>query len=290
VKVAIFGVSGQLGRDVAAALSDVDAVPLDHARVDVRDAPATMGAIRTLRPDWVINCAAMTHVDRCETEALAAFEANALGAANVARAAHAAGARLLQVSTDYVFDGARPGAYAESDPPHPINIYGMSKLAGEWAALAECASACVVRSSGLYGLNPCRGKGGNFVETMLARAASGPLRIVSDEVLAPTFTEDLAHRMREMIDRDAPPGVYHATSAGSCSWFEFAQEIVRLSGAGAKVEPIRAAEWKAAARRPANSVLENRAFAALGFGAMPHWRDALARYLRQRAGAPAGGS
>jgi dTDP-4-dehydrorhamnose reductase len=290
VKIAIFGASGQLGRDVAAALSDIDAVPLDHARVDIRDAAAVMSATRSAGPAWVINCAAMTHVDRCETEALAAFETNALGAAHVARAADACGARLLHVSTDYVFDGARAGAYAESDPPRPINIYGMSKLAGEWAARAECARVCVVRSSGLYGLHPCRGKGGNFVETMLARAATGPLRVVSDEVLAPTFTEDLAHRIKEMIDRDAPPGLYHATNAGACSWFEFAQEIVRFSGAGATVEPIRAAEWKAAARRPANSVLENRALAALGFDAMPHWRDALARYLRQRAGAPAGGS
>jgi dTDP-4-dehydrorhamnose reductase len=289
VKVAIFGVSGQLGRDVAAALSDHEVVSVEHARADVRDAASVMDAVRAARPAWVVNCAAMTHVDRCETEVLAAFEANGLGAANVARAARDHGARLIQISTDYVFDGARPGAYTETDAPRPINVYGMSKLAGEWAARAECPASCIVRSSGLYGLNPCRGKGSNFVETMLARAGAAPLRVVSDEVLAPTFTADLARVIRVLIDRDAPAGAYHATNAGSCSWFEFAKEIFRRAGKDARVEPIRAAEWKAAARRPANSVLENRALAALGVDAMPDWRDALARYLALRAGAPARG-
>lgn len=289
MKIAIFGVSGQLGRDVAASMPGHDVVSIDHARADIRDAASVVQAVRATRPDWVINCAAMTHVDRCETEVLPAFDVNALGAANVALGAAASGARVLHLSTDYVFDGTTLRAYHEADPPRPINVYGMSKLSGEWAVRAENARACVVRSSGLYGHHVCRGKGTNFVETMLTRAATGTLRVVSDETLTPTFTEDLARRIAAMIGRGVAPGVYHATNAGACSWFEFAQEIVRLAGMDTHVEPIRAADWKAAARRPANSVLENRALASLGFDPMPDWRDALARYMKQRADAPARG-
>jgi dTDP-4-dehydrorhamnose reductase len=286
VKIAIFGVSGQLGRDVSAALSAHDVVGVEHARADIRDASAVVDALEDERPDWVVNCAAMTHVDRCETEVMPALEINALGAGHVARAAHAVGARLIHVSTDYVFDGRNPGAYREDDPPRPINVYGMSKLAGEWGARSECPATRVVRSSGLYGHHACRGKGTNFVETMMARAEKGPLRVVSDERLTPTFTEDLARRIAAMIERAAPPGVYHATNAGACTWYEFAREIFRTAGMQVEVEPMRAADWKAAARRPANSVLEDRSLAALGFEPMPDWRDALARYLARRPGAP----
>jgi dTDP-4-dehydrorhamnose reductase len=226
----------------------------------------------------------MTHVDRCETEALPAFEANALGARNVAHAATAIGARLLHISTDYVFDGEKADAYVEDDPPRPINVYGASKLSGEWAVAAEHARHMIVRTSGLYGLHPCLGKGRNFVEAILARAASGePLRVVNDEVLTPTFAADLAAQVRVLIERDAPAGTYHATNDGACSWHEFAVEIVRLAGLDVRVEPIRADAWKSAARRPRNSVLENRSLSALGMDVMPDWRDALARYMKQRA-------
>ena len=164
----------------------------------------------------------------------------------------------------------------------------MSKLAGEWGVRADGALHVIVRTSGLYGLNPCRGKGGNFVEAMLSRAGAGAsLRVVSDEVLTPTFTEDLAAQLRVVIERDAPPGVYHATNAGACSWFEFAREIFGLSKLDVPVEPIRAEEWGSPARRPRYSVLENRALAALGIAVMPEWRDALSRYLARRA-RPAG--
>jgi dTDP-4-dehydrorhamnose reductase len=280
MKVAIFGVAGQLGRDVASALSAHSIVAVDHARADVRDASAVTTVVRDASPAWVINCAAMTHVDGCEADALAACDANALGAGNVARAATAAGARLVHISTDYVFDGAKRTPYLEDDTPYPVNVYGFSKLAGEWAVRADGPRHVIVRTSGLYGAHPCRGKGGNFVETMLARArAGGVLRVVADEVLTPTFTADLAAQIRLLIERDAPAGVYHATNAGACSWFEFAQEIVRLVGLGAPVEPIGAAEWKSPARRPSYSVLDNHALASLEMDVMPDWHDALRRYL-----------
>jgi dTDP-4-dehydrorhamnose reductase len=228
----------------------------------------------------------MTHVDGCENDPLAAFETNAVGARTIARACAAHGARMLHISTDYVYDGAKGSAYVETDLPRPINAYGISKLAGECFARYECEGAVVVRTSGLYGVHVCRGKGSNFVETMLARAGSGaPMSVVEDERLTPTFTADLAAQIRSMIEAAAAPGVYHATNAGGCSWHEFTVELLRLAGVRAGVKPIRAAEWKSPTRRPANSILENRALQALGLDIMPDWRDALARYLAVRAAA-----
>jgi dTDP-4-dehydrorhamnose reductase len=141
----------------------------------------------------------------------------------------------------------------------------------------------IVRSSGLYGLYPCSGKGTSFAETVLSRARQGqPLRVVSDERLTPTFTEDLAAQMRLVIEQGVPAGVYHATNSGACSWYEFAVELLRQAGVSGSVTPIPASEWKSPTRRPANSVLENRALAALGLDRMPEWHDALARYLAAR--------
>src|SRR5262249_43996281 len=160
--------------------------------------------------------------------ALAAFEANAGGAGNVARAAEIAGARVVHISTDYVFDGEKRSPYLETDFPRPLNIYGSSKLAGEWAVRSAGVHHVILRASGLYGLNACRGKGTNFVETMIKRAQSGAAtRVVSDEVLTPTFSVDLAHQIRVIVENGTPAGVLHATNRGQCSWFEFAREIFR---------------------------------------------------------------
>src|SRR5262245_21254568 len=222
----------------------------------------------------------MTHVDRCETEPLQAFEINAVVAYHIARAAAETGARVVHVSTDYVFDGKKESPYVEEDTPRPITAYGASKPAGEWFVQSANDENVIVRSSGLYGLYKCSGKGTSFAETVLTRARQGqPLRIVSDERLTPTFTEDLAAQMRLMIEQGVPAGVYHATNAGACSWYEFAVELLRLAGVNGDVSPIPASEWKSPTRRPANSVLENRALAALHIDRMPDWRDALARYV-----------
>jgi len=283
MKVAIFGISGQLGSDVAAALSSHQVIPVEHTRADIRDAAAVMTAVSDAKPEWVINCAAMTHVERCESEALAAFEINAGGTRNIARAAGAVGARMLHISTDYVFDGEKRSPYIEDDFPRPLNLYGSSKLAGEWAVRAEGSAHVVLRTSGLYGLNACRGKGTNFVETMIKRAQSGaPTRVVRDEVLTPTFSVDLAGQIRTIVEEKTPGGVYHATNAGACSWFEFAREIFRHAGAADAPGSVTAREWNSPVRRPAYSVLENRALASLGIDRMPEWRDALSRYMSER--------
>lgn len=283
MKIAIFGVSGQLGRDVALSLAAHEVEGVDHARADIRDADGVARLVGELTPDWAINCAAMTNVDGCEQNPLAAFEINALGARYIARACAAHGVRLIHVSTDYVFDGGKGSAYVETDRATPINAYGISKYAGECFARYECDDSVVLRTSGLYGLHPCRGKSGNFVETMLARAAAGgPLRVVADERLTPTFTVDLAAQIRTMIDAAVPAGVYHATNGGECSWHEFTVALMRLAGVTIEVNPIRASDWKSPTRRPANSALENRALQSLGIDTMPHWQDALARYLALR--------
>jgi dTDP-4-dehydrorhamnose reductase len=290
MRIAVFGSDGQLGTDLVAALDGHDVIPFVEpgraggAEVDVTSIEVVEAAISREKPDWVVNTAAMTNVDACETQVEAAVTVNGIGARNVAETCTASGAKLLHIGTDYVFDGAKDGPYVESDPPHPINVYGMSKLMGEWYVQSECESHWIVRTSGLYGTAPCVGKGGaNFVETMLRLAGErDSLTVVDDERLTPTFTEDLSRQLLTIIEHDPPPGVYHATNGGSCSWFEFAREIFRVGGVDVGLEPISAAQWKATAKRPANSVLENAALAAAGCDVMPDWHDALARYLGKR--------
>lgn len=283
MKVLVFGAAGQLGTDLMAALSAHNASAAGHDRADVADAGEVDRLVAAERPDWVINAAAMTGVDGCEDDVTGALAVNAVGARNVARAAARTGARLVQVSTDYVFDGAKGAPYVENDVTRPLNVYGTSKLLGEWWVADACESAYIVRTSGLYGTAACRGKGTNFVETILRLADERDrLTVVADEVLTPTLAADLAEQIRRLVDDPPAPGVYHATNAGWCSWYEFAVEIVERAGASVDVEPIRSLEWGAPARRPAFSVLEDTALAAAGYPPMPDWHDALSRYLDAR--------
>lgn len=280
MKIAIFGVEGQLGRDLQAKLSEFNVIEMLYKSVDITDGDRVRSAVDGVTPDWIINAAAMTHVDRCETERDLAFAVNADGARHVARAAAAAGAKLVHISTDYVFDGEKASPYIETDTPRPINVYGESKLGGEKYVESECPHHYTVRTSGLYGRYECWGKGTNFVQTMLKLARDHTrLKVVNDEVLTPTYTEDLAVHIRSIIENEPPPGIYHATNEGRCSWFDFATEIFRLRNIPIEIEPIPAAEWGAPARRPAWSVLENGALEAAGLNGFTGWKDALERYL-----------
>jgi len=283
MRIAIFGIEGQLGRDLEIVFSDFDVKPMLYADVDVTDGGRVGDAVAGFKPDWVVNSAAMTHVDKCESEEKVAFEVNALGARHVAESAAAVGARLIHISTDYVFDGEKEKPYMESDIPRPINVYGETKLAGERFVETVCPQHFIVRTSGLYGTHECWGKGTNFVETIirLARERSG-LKVVRDEVLTPTFTEDLADHIRRLVVTPPDYGVYHATNEGQCSWFDFATEIFRQTATPIALEGITSMEWGAPARRPANSVLENAALKSAGLNAFPDWRDALERYLAKR--------
>jgi dTDP-4-dehydrorhamnose reductase len=234
-----------------------------------------------IQPDVVINTAAFHRVDECESRPMAAYLVNALGVRNVAEACKGLGATLVHFSTDYVFDGRQASPYTEGDVASPISSYGISKLAGEnYLRYVLPQEHLLVRSSGLYGFAGASGKGGNFVETMLRLAREGrPLRIVDDQVCAPTSTYDLAETLLALIERGGR-GTFHITNAGECSWYGFACEIFAMTGQSPLIEPISSQEYGAAARRPAYSVLANGRLAEMDLPQPRRWRDALADYLR----------
>ena len=284
MKLAIIGADGQLGCDVMLALHDLQPVPLTENEIDVTNKDRVASVLANIRPDCVINTAAFTDVDRCETEEKRAFAVNALGAKHVAESCDAIGATIVHISTDYVFNGRKNSPYRENDTPAPINIYGATKRSGEVYIQNACANHYIVRTSGLYGMAPCIGKGGkNFVDTMLGLAGErDSIAVVSDEVLSPTFTEDLAAQLRVFLDGSLPAGIYHATSEGSCSWFEFAKTIFEMAEIAVRLEETTSAKWGAPAKRPAFSVLENAKLLKHLKCTMPHWGDALQRYLKKK--------
>lgn len=284
MRIAIIGADGQLGCDIMLALRDEHPLALTEKEIDVTDKKQVTSVLSSIHPDFVVNTAAFTDVDRCESEEERAFAVNAQGAKHVAESCDAIGATLLHISTDYVFNGQKSKPYKENDTPAPINVYGATKRAGEVYVQTDCRNHYIVRTSGLYGTAPCIGKGGNnFVDTMLALSAERDrLKVVSDEVLTPTFTEDLAAQLRVFLDGSLPFGIYHATNEGACSWHDFAATIFEMADIRVQVEKIGSAEWGSPARRPAYSVLENAKLLKHRKCTMPHWGDALGRYLRKR--------
>ena len=239
---------------------------------DIRDENAVRDVIGRIRPEIIVNAAAYVDVEGCETDRERAFAVNAFGVRNLVET----GVRLVQISTDYVFDGMAARPYREDDRPDPINVYGESKLAGEVFAHGHL----IVRSSGLYGVAATRAKG-NFVRTMLRVGRErGEVSVVTDQVLAPTNTEDLARAVWQLVDAGAS-GIYHATNAGECSWNEFARAIFEVAGMHVAVNPIDTATLNYKARRPAYSVLDNTKLERDGVTPLRPWRDALASHLRQ---------
>jgi dTDP-4-dehydrorhamnose reductase len=280
----VIGSTGQLGSDLVEAFAAEDVRGLAHEDLDIRDPAAVEAVLGRLRPAIVVNTAAFHNVPRCETAPADAYAANAIAPRHLAHACTTLGARLVHVSTDYVFDGAKRAPYVETDCPNPLNVYGTSKLAGEYAVLNAGGPHQVVRSSGLYGVRPCRAKGGNFIDTMFRLAAErDEVRVVDDEVLTPTFTADLAAQIR-MLALDGPPGLYHATNQGSCSWFEFAQAIFALGRLQTPLRTTSVAEFASPVKRPFYSVLDNAALRSAGLDRMRPWRDALADYMGRRGG------
>lgn len=276
MRVVITGGKGQLGRALRQALTTCEVVSLDLPAFDLTDASCGQ-RILDAAPDVVIHAGAYTDVDGAEREPARAMAINAEGTARVAQAAEQAGARLLYISTDYVFDGRKTSPYEETDRPSPVNHYGRSKLAGEERALAGGTNVLVVRTAWLYG-----GEGKNFVKTILALADEQPLlRVVADQQGCPTRAEDLAGAMAALIGSEAQ-GILHVTNEGECSWYEFAQEIIALSGKPVKVEPITTDQAGRLAARPAYSVLSAERRRRLGIK-MPHWKEAVSGYLRRGA-------
>jgi dTDP-4-dehydrorhamnose reductase len=279
----VIGATGQLGSDLVRTFDRPgELVSLSTRDVDIRDAVRTRAVLAALRPTCVLNTAAYNLVDRAEEDGADAFALNAEAVGTLADICQASGARLVHFSTDYVFDGDKHMPYVETDPPRPISLYGESKLAGERLALERCERAVIFRVCGLFGLAGFQGKG-NFVETMLRLAREGrALRVVSDQVLCPSYTLDLARKVWQVLPKVAHP-VYHLTNAGQVSWYDFARRALELAGVSANITPVTAAEYGAKARRPAYSVLGHAHLAALGEDDLRPWELALAAYVAERS-------
>ncbi len=284
MKAAIVGASGQLGSDLVTELaaSGWQVCEWNLDRVDVTR-PETVGeAFAADAPQVVINTAAMHQVEQCEADPAQAFAVNAIGTRHLALEAARLGTLLVHISTDYVFDGEKQAPYLETDCPRPLNVYGVSKLAGEHFVSTLCPDHYVVRVSGLYGHHPCLAKGGlNFVELMRKLGRERPeVRVVDSEILTPTSTREVARQLLVMLEKRPPSGLYHATAEGSCSWHAFAAEIFRHTGATAKLSVAAPGEFPAKVPRPTYSVLENSSLKRAGLNVMRPWADALAEYLQ----------
>jgi dTDP-4-dehydrorhamnose reductase len=276
VRALITGGGGQLASDLQALLGD-DARSFTRAQLDIADPDSVSRAFAEVQPDVVLNCAAFHNVDVCETEPDRAWEVNVRAVRDLA----IRGARLVHFSTNYVFDGTREAPYGEDDRPNPRSIYALTKLAGEYAALAYGDGALVVRTGGLYGEHGSASKGGNFVTRMLARARErdASLKMVADQRLSPTFTADLAASVLEAVDAGAS-GIVHLTAGGACSWFHFTQAILEIAGLGdVPLEPVPTTIAPASPDRPLNGVLARPRADALGLTPLRPWRDALTDYM-----------
>ncbi len=294
--ILLIGANGQLGSDLRDALASHKVVAASRAQLhddrytciqlDISDIDGLRAAVATHAPKLVLNVSAFHRVDDIEKDATLALRINALAAQQLALICREADCALMQISTDYVFDGVKRAPYVEADLPNPLSAYGASKLAGELLIRAAWHKHFIIRTCGLYGAAGTSGKGGNFVNTMLrlAREAESaaqpkPIRVVGDQICTPTSTRDLAAQLTALIDSDAY-GLYHITNAGGCSWHEFANTIFELAGQRARAEFITSAQFGAAATRPPYSVLENAHLQKLGLDRMRHWREALEDYLR----------
>jgi dTDP-4-dehydrorhamnose reductase len=275
VRAVVVGSAGQLGRELVALLGRELVWAGDRGEIDAADAGAVSALLSRERPDVVFNAAAYNRVDAAESEPGAAFAVNAAAPHFLARAAGAAGAVLVHYSTDYVFDGTASRSYREDDPPRPLGVYGASKLAGEHLVAAAGSEHLVVRTSGVLGRGGSGQKGGSFVERIVAKARAGePLRVVADQVFAPTCAADLAQASIALVRADAR-GLFHVTNAGSCSWHELAVAALALAGLDVPVEPISTADLRLPARRPLYSVLSCAKYIDLGLPPLRHWREAL---------------
>lgn len=283
MKIAVIGADGQLGTDICKAIDKTnhELTRLTIADIDVADMGSVSRVLEELSPQLVINTAAFHHVEKCEEEVARAFEVNALGPRNLAKACNGIDAALMHISTDYVFDGSKKSPYIETDAPMPLNVYANTKLAGEYFVRATAKKYYILRVSGIYGKSPCLGKGGvNFVELMLKLSRERPeVRVVDDEVLTPTSTVEIAKQVVKMVESEARHGLYHVTAEGQCSWYEFAGEIFNITKPNIKFSKALPGEFAVKVNRPSYSVLENKFLKDQGINIMRHWKEGLRDYL-----------
>jgi len=283
-KVLVFGGGGQLGLELCREFQhrQWDVRWFERQQLDITDAERVEAEIGTSDPQIVINAAAYNQVDIAENEPLAAYLVNSLAVRNLAVACRQTGARLVHYSTDYVFDGTKGSPYVETDPPHPIGAYGVSKLAGELYAQAYLDDALIIRTSGVFGPGGMFTPRGNFVELMLRLAQqSKPIRVVRDFVASPTYAPAMAARTADMVEKNLQ-GVFHLGGGVAISWFDYAAMIFQLAGLSPALEPTSEKEHRTPARRPKFSALSNSKLEAAGIAPMPPLREALQEYLRAR--------
>ncbi len=287
MRVLLLGANGQLGSDILrverSRLDELEVFPLYRRDLDVASLDDIPKVLASREFDALINCTSYHKTDEAENHATEAFAINAHAPQRMAAVCKARGAMFVHLSTDYVFDGRSRKPYVETDAPSPVNVYGASKLLGENLVLREYAEGSLIaRVASLFGVAGSSGKGGNFVETMLRLAREkGEVRVVNDLRMSPTSTMDVARALLSLIHQRAAPGIYHIVNSGDATWFEFAQEIIHQAGIAARVVPITSQEYPALAARPAYSVLNNQKVAKL-IGLIPHWREALNRYLVEK--------
>jgi dTDP-4-dehydrorhamnose reductase len=280
MRIAIVGARGQLGAAVVEECrTDHEVAALTRADLDVADDGAVAAALDRVRPDAIVNCAAYNDVDGAEDQPIPALNVNALAVRALARAATGQGAALVHYSTDFVFDGDGCRPYTEQDQPNPRGVYAASKLLGEWFA-ADAPRAYVLRVESLFGRAAKGAPAKGSVATILKAIREGrEMRVFVDRTVSPTYVVDAAHATRQLLERGAPPGLYHCVNSGSCTWLELAREAARILGAEARLIPVTMSEMKLRAQRPQFCVLSNDKLRGVGIP-MPEWRDALARSIR----------
>ncbi len=277
MKVLVTGARGQLGHDVSRELDlrGINYVAADKNRLDITDSASADAVFSKELPDAVIHCAAYTCVDKAETNRGACEAVNVFGTSNIARLCQKHGAKMLYISSDYVYGDSGSAPLETDSPKNPVNFYGYTKLEGEKAA-ALCPRLFIVRISWVFGKNGC-----NFVKTMLKLSKDCPaVNVVSDQMGSPTYTKDISALLCDMIVTERY-GTYNASSEGVCSWAQFAQKILDLSGGCAKIVPVSTEEYESPAARQKNSVLSKKSLDDAGFKRLPHWEDALTRFYEQ---------
>jgi len=281
MKVLIIGSNGQLGSEINSQFSNrATVIGLTHSDIEIADPDSVKTTIEMNNPDIVINTAAYHNVPKCEENIGLTMRVNAAGALNLANVCADRKIKFVHISTDYIFDGLKGSPYVESDLPNPLNVYAVSKLAGEYFVQNYCERFYILRVSGIYGSVLCRAKGGNFVTTMLRAAKERELvRVVDDEILTPTPVSDIARNLWELIQQEAF-GVYHMTAEGKCSWYEFARVIFDQLKLKTPLEACKVDDFPMVVKRPTYSVLENQHLKSLGLDRMRPWREGLIEFLK----------
>jgi dTDP-4-dehydrorhamnose reductase len=280
MRIAVIGSDGQLGYDLCRVIGENNVIRLSHADIEVTNRKNVEEIISRVKPDAIINTSAFHNVDRCEDNPEKAFMVNAVGAWNVAKAAKENNAKYAFISTDYVFSGSKCAPYSEDDQVDPINVYGVSKVAGEMLIKNLGGKYFIIRTAGLYG-NHKSSRGLNFVEVMLRQSKEkDEVRAITDRITTPTYTLEAAGKIIELLKTEEY-GTYHITNEGSCTWYEFTKRVYELEGVKTKVTPASSEEFTKVPR-PKYSVLEKRNLKAIGLKTTSHWEKALASYLKER--------